>query len=247
VVFKRRRKRSYSQIVAEGIYPRGGWKRAAYYVLYRLRRLPDPPHKIARGVAAGVFVCFTPLFGLHFLLAALLTRLMRGNILASILATFFGNPLTFPFIAAISVDLGSWILGQEQAFHLSSLAAAFTDAFRELWFNLAALFSEDAARWGNLRHFFHRVFLPYLIGGIGPGLLTAALAYMITRPVIAAYQRNRIRRLKNRYEKRRREATIRSGARAKRAYSASVPESSTEPTEASPCRQTAPRASSGSG
>jgi hypothetical protein len=30
------------------------------YVMHRLRRLPDPPHKIARGIAAGVFVSFTP-------------------------------------------------------------------------------------------------------------------------------------------------------------------------------------------
>ena len=32
----------------------------------------------------------------------------RANVLASILGTFFGNPITFPFIAAISVRFGNF-------------------------------------------------------------------------------------------------------------------------------------------
>ena len=66
MVFKRRNPRTWLRTVAEVFYPRGGWRRAVSYVIHRLRRLPDPPHKIARGVAAGVFVCFTPFFGFHF-------------------------------------------------------------------------------------------------------------------------------------------------------------------------------------
>ena len=100
-MFKRRETRSWLRAIAEFFYPRGGWRRAASYVGHRLRRLPDPPHRIARGIAAGVFVCFTPFFGLHFFMAAILAFLMQGNIVAALLATFFGNPLTFPFIAAI--------------------------------------------------------------------------------------------------------------------------------------------------
>jgi hypothetical protein len=66
-VFKRRTPRSYVQIVGEAFYPRGGWTRAAWYVAHRLRRLPDPAHRISRGIFAGVFVSFTPFYGLHFL------------------------------------------------------------------------------------------------------------------------------------------------------------------------------------
>ncbi|RMD91547.1 MAG: DUF2062 domain-containing protein, partial [Alphaproteobacteria bacterium] len=97
------------------VYPRGGWWRAATYVWHRLRRLPDSPHRIARGIGAGVFVSFTPLFGMHFVLAALIALLIRGNVLAAVLATFFGNPLTFPLIAAASLKLGALILGSGDA------------------------------------------------------------------------------------------------------------------------------------
>jgi uncharacterized protein (DUF2062 family) len=51
-----------------------------------MKRLPDSPERIARGVWAGVFVTFTPLFGMHFIVAALLAKLMKGNILAALMA-----------------------------------------------------------------------------------------------------------------------------------------------------------------
>ena len=78
----------------EFFWPRGGWGRAARYVQHRLHRLPDTPETIARGIFAGVFTTFTPLYGLHFIVAATLAWLVRGNIIAALLGTFFGNPLT---------------------------------------------------------------------------------------------------------------------------------------------------------
>ena len=56
--------------------------------------------EVAAGVAAGAFTSFTPFMGLHFLFAALFAWAIRGNLLASALGTFVGNPLTFPFIWA---------------------------------------------------------------------------------------------------------------------------------------------------
>ena len=96
MVFRRRDRRPIKTIVSEFFLPRGGWSRAAQYVVHRLSRLPDPPHRIARGIFAGVFISFTPFFGFHFLGAAAIAWSLRGNILAALLATFFGNPLTTP-------------------------------------------------------------------------------------------------------------------------------------------------------
>ena len=110
MVFKRRTPRTWLQVIAEGFWPRGGWNRAVYYVVHRLRRLPDPPHRIARGIAAGVFVCFTPFFGFHFFLATLLAIIMQGNIFAALMATFVGNPLTFPFWIWIANRVGHKVL-----------------------------------------------------------------------------------------------------------------------------------------
>lgn len=193
-MFKRRNRRSLSEAVASFFYPRGGWARASRYIAYRLRRLPDPAHKIARGIACGIFVSFTPLYGLHFLLSAGLAWLIGGNMLAAILATFFGNPITFPIIAAISVELGAWMLGRDPV-PLPQIVSAFSYASAELWSNFAAVFTRDVVDWRRIDTFFERVFWPYLVGGLLPGLAAAVIAYYVSHPLIHAYQRARIVRL----------------------------------------------------
>ena len=202
-MFKRRNPKTYLRMIADVIYPRGGWSRAISYVFHRLRRLPDPPHRIARGIAAGVFVCFTPFFGLHFFLAALIAWAMQGNIVAALLATFFGNPITFPIIAALALELGHLMLGMPHLVPLSDVFHAFSDASVQLWANFTAIFNDEVAHWDRLRHFFWTVFWPYFVGGLVPGVIAGVVAYVMTRPAVAAYQKARIKRLKNKYQKRR--------------------------------------------
>ena len=202
MVFKRRNPRTYLQIIAESIWPRGGWTRAFHYVKHRIRRLPDNPKSIARGVGAGVFVSFTPFFGLHFITAFLVARLVRGNVLAALLGTFFGNPLTFPIIAFTSLEIGHFILGTrfDHSAH-ATLFGQFVAAGHDLKHNVLALFTDEVSHWDNLIGFFERVFLPYLVGGFVPGITAAVVSYWLSEPVIAAYQKRRRKRLKERLEK----------------------------------------------
>jgi uncharacterized protein (DUF2062 family) len=190
------------QLIAEAFWPRGGWTRAFHYVKHRVRRLPDRPDRIARGVGAGVFVSFTPLFGMHFVSAALAAKALRGNILASLLGTFFGNPITFPFIAFSSMKLGHLLLGTrfDESEH-ATLFGKFVGAGQDLKHNFVAIFTEATTRWDNLYNFFNEVFLPYLVGGIVPGIAAGLLSYYLSEPVIAAYQKHRRKRLKARFEK----------------------------------------------
>jgi uncharacterized protein (DUF2062 family) len=189
-------------MVAEFFYPRGGWARAFSYVRLRLSRLPDRPHRIARGIAAGVFVSFTPLFGFHFIAAAAVAWLIRGNIVAALLGTFFGNPLTFPIIMATSVDLGNWMLGMPNDMQIPQVARALGAASTELWHNLASFYTGDARQWGGLQRFFRRVFVPYLVGGVGPGIVAAVVMHYLSLPVIVAYQKRREKKLAARLAKR---------------------------------------------
>ena len=205
MVFKRRKPRTYLQIVGEAFYPRGGWRRAAVYVIHRLRRLPDPAHRISRGIAAGVFVSFTPFYGLHFLCAGLIAWMMRGNILAALLATFFGNPITFPVIATLSVELGSYLLGLPPV-PLPKVVGSFSLASVELWSNFTAIFTSATADWSHLSTFFTHIFLPYLVGGLIPGIFAGLIAYYASYPIILSYQRGRLHALRERFEKRRKAA-----------------------------------------
>lgn len=202
MVFRRRNQKTLLEWAREFVYPRGGFRRAAQYVTHRLRRLPDEPHRIARGVFAGVFVSFTPLFGFHFLSAALLGWVMRGNIIAALLATFVGNPLTTPFIAITSVELGHRLLGIDAPMDVMSIIAAFTNAGSELWDNARALFTSDVTHWENLATFFGTIFWPFLVGGLLPGLVISLAFYWATIPIVRAYQKIRAGQAKARLEKR---------------------------------------------
>lgn len=194
MVFKRRDRRPIWQIVLEFFWPRGGWKRAALYVKHRLRRLPDSPEKIARGIFAGVFTTFTPFYGMHFVVAGTIAFILRGNIIAALLGTFFGNPLTYVPIGVISMKTGYFLLGRGQhddhEVH-RSLAGKFIDAGDNLKDNLFAVFNGQQVEWHELQVFYDEVFFPYLIGGIIPGIVTGIVAYYVSVPVIRAYQHRR--------------------------------------------------------
>ncbi|SFB07661.1 hypothetical protein SAMN05421688_2771 [Poseidonocella pacifica] len=191
MIFKRRDRRGPLTILQHAVYPKGGWARAFHYVKHRLNRLPDPPEKVARGIWAGVFTTFTPFYGLHFVVAALIATMIRGNILAALLGTFFGNPLTYLPIGIISLKTGHFMLGGRFHGAENSLLQAFLFAAQDLWANFGALFSDRTADWNGLRMFFHDVFLPYLVGGILPGLISATVCYYLSVPLIRAYQNRR--------------------------------------------------------
>ena len=206
MVFKRREPRSILRRVAEFFYPKGGWRRAASYMGHRLSRLPDTPERIARGIAAGMFASCTPLYGLHFIIAALAGRAIRGNILAALLGTFLGNPVTFPLIVETSVQLGSWILGLGAGLHFPQVMAAFGYAWAEIWANLYLLVSGGEPNWFRFRLFFNRVFMPYLLGGVPLGLVLGVIVYFVSLPLIRAYQTRRRNKLRERFAASRRAA-----------------------------------------
>ncbi|GAB1479015.1 DUF2062 domain-containing protein [Paracoccaceae bacterium] len=195
MVFRRRTRLTLPERLKALVYPKGGWRRASRYVWVRLTRLPDPPHRIARGIWAGIFVSFTPFFGVHLGLGAALAVMMRGNVLAALLATLVGNPLTFPLIAVMSIQLGHILLGNAaSAPPATHILQAFAAAGAEVWTNLLAVFSPATTDWGRLASFYDGFMLPYLVGALIPGVVAATAGYLAALPLIGAYQELRLRR-----------------------------------------------------
>jgi len=218
LVFKRKNPRTLFGWLREMVYPTGGFKRATQYVIHRMRRLPDRPHRIARGVFAGCLIGFLPLPGLQFLGAWGLARLMRGNVLAALLGTFNSNPVTTPFFAVGAISLGHWMLGIDTPLTAEAIGAAFADAGGDLWRNLKAIFTSDVAHWDGLRLFWDTVYLPYFIGALIPGILLSLGFYYLTIPLVVAYQNSREAKSNERNEKRRslRETLADAAAKLKR-------------------------------
>lgn len=167
------------------------------------------------GLAVGVGVTFTPLYGFHFLTAAIVAFILRGNILAAILATFVGNPLTFPIIALICYNLGALILGIEID---GPVWPIVVDGVREGWFalktNFWSLFGYEYVGWEGFNNFIRIVFIPYVVGGLIPGGLLSVGIYFGSRPLIDAYQNRRKGRMAEKlqeWRERLREARERAG------------------------------------
>ena len=196
MVFKRRDKPPLLSRIREWFYPRRGWRRAVEYLGHRVKRLPDTPHRIALGFAFGVFVSFTPLFGFHIFLGAALAWIFRANIIASLIGTLAGNPLTTPIIAAMSLALGRRILGHGVTGRdFGRIAEAFSQAAVGIWQSILSLFGVGTPQWSKLSLFLYDMVWPYFVGGLLPGLVASIAGYYLTRPLIAAYQARRRTRM----------------------------------------------------
>ena len=216
MIFKRRDPKPTLRAVAEFLWPRGGWTRAFHYVKHRMRRLPDSPERIARGIWGGVFTSFTPLYGFHFIIAALIARTMKGNILAALMGTFFGNPLTYVPIGLASLKTGHWILGtrMDEGEH-RSFVGKFADAGADLWVNFRAIFTHEETDWTGILVFADEVFYPYMIGGILPGIVCATISYYLMVPLLRAYQKRRRGLIKAKFEALKQKAAHKADAKRK--------------------------------
>ena len=202
MVFKRRDKQSLYQRLRTLFFPKKGWKRSIQYVGHRVKRLPDTSHKIALGAAIGVFVCFSPILGVHMAMALIIVYILRANLVASFITTMFGNPVTYPFIATASLNLGRTVLGMNaKDDDFQSLHTAFWQATTDAWQLIQSWFGV-ADRPDGLADFISNLFLPYLVGGTIIGFVLGAITYFLLKPVIAAYQIRRRVFMAERREKR---------------------------------------------
>ena len=192
-MFKRRERRSIFRFFYEVIFSLKGISRAIEYVGIRLKRIPDTPHKISLGMSCGIFASFTPLFGLHFLIAGLLSYLLRANVLASLIGTFVGNPITFPIITVFNLKLGEWILGSSE--YSSGDGGKIFEGFLDFIFLIyKSFFTEGSIGENNvpkMNEFLNGVFIPYSLGGLILGIFIAVISYFLLRPLVATYQKKR--------------------------------------------------------
>ena len=103
-------------------------KRASLFYFLKLLRVKDSQDKLAVGFACGSMVSFSPFIGFHFLLAIIFAYILRGNIVASLIGTFIGNPFTFPFIWVFIYKVGNIFFKNNQNF---SLELTFESLFNQ--------------------------------------------------------------------------------------------------------------------
>ncbi|MGH3118019.1 MAG: DUF2062 domain-containing protein [Gaiellales bacterium] len=75
-----------------------------------LMSLDDPPWRIALALAVGVFISFTPFWGLQTILALVVATVARLNRAVTVTGTWLNLPWFAPFVYAGALKLGALIL-----------------------------------------------------------------------------------------------------------------------------------------
>jgi uncharacterized protein len=181
MLFRRREEEPLLTKARVHLWPRRSWKRSIRYIRYRLSRLSASPHAIALGFAVGCFAAITPLLGFHVIMAALISWMIGGSIVASFFGTFLGNPLTYSIAWYSSYKIGTFVLG----IHPRNRAVDFSGTvFGSSWDHL----------WPILK--------PTMLGCIPIGLAVAVVAYFLMKAGVEAYQERRRRRFRLRHPRR---------------------------------------------
>lgn len=146
-------------------WPSMGWRALARYLLLKLRRSASDPHRVALGMAIGMWANFLPLPGIGAGLSVVFAWLLRANVMAAFIAQIPGNVWTMPFIWWISYKVGLIV------FPLSEYGIGF----KELMANISISYVFE-----NWRILARSVMLPLVTGGQMIGVTLAIITYWLT-------------------------------------------------------------------
>ncbi|WP_025270069.1 DUF2062 domain-containing protein [Hippea sp. KM1] len=140
-------------------------KKVSYRQLLRnLISLDDSPHKIAMSFAVGVFISISPFFGLHTVLAVVLSVLFKLNKLAAITGSWINNPWTTPLVYYLDYKIGAFILNDKTNFNLKPF---------------------------TFEHYIHdgkNAFWDILIGSVVFGLAASVVCYFLIKYAVGKYR-----------------------------------------------------------
>ncbi|MDO8302620.1 MAG: DUF2062 domain-containing protein [Sedimentisphaerales bacterium] len=173
---------------------RGMWERFKRFIKLRILHVSDSPHRIALGVAIGVFVGWTPIIGPHMIMALALCALLRANKLVGVASVWISNPFTFGIIYGPSYIVGRAVVGfwrgskivvrdewQDILHKMDTLGSIFTNFHR-------------AAFWRELFDMLLKIGLELWIGCLIVGFVAAVAGYFLTRGFVVWHRRRNPRR-----------------------------------------------------
>lgn len=98
-----------------GKHPSARGTRSFRSLLRQVLHLQESPQRTALAFALGVFIAFSPAYGLHTAMVALCTWLFGLNFLALLVGAFINNPWTIIPILGATYWTGALLLGQTDA------------------------------------------------------------------------------------------------------------------------------------
>ena len=131
--------------------------------------LGETPQRTAAAFAIGVFIAFTPTYGLHCASAVFLAWAFRLNFPALLVGTLINNPWTIAPILGVTMWTGFSLLGRPEVPDVS-------------WEHLSMV---------TLYETILPFILPFTLGALTLSVLGALLAYPLGLFVIARYRKEK--------------------------------------------------------
>lgn len=131
--------------------------------LGKLIHLGESPERTALAFAIGVFIAFTPTFGLHYLTALIVFWILRLNLPALIVGATVNNPFTIAPIYSFCLWIGLLLVGGKEPRQPIDWGFSIWDV-RSLWNVLLQL---------------KPLLVPFLVGTLLVGTIAAFISYWL--------------------------------------------------------------------
>ncbi len=158
------------------------WKRIKDFCVYKVLHADDPPHRLALGIAIGMFVTFMPLIGFQMMLSVFLAWFLRANKLVGVPLVWISNPLTIIPIYYPCYWIGCKFSGMPVA----------SEEWARLKVNWQMLQANPTTTWGAKVEFWWQGFRdiagPLGLGCIIVGLSVGVVSYYLSLLAIRRYR-----------------------------------------------------------
>ncbi|MHA0858316.1 DUF2062 domain-containing protein [Paenibacillus sp. CMAA1364] len=155
------------------------------YNCLRLLRIQKSDHQIAIGFIAGFYFCWFPTFGLGLILSVAFSRLLRGNLIAAVVAGAFGTVL-WPFLFYLNYLTGTLIMNV-----FSSTSRTIEEIVDSPLLDID--YADSAMNFNEIGH----MGLNFIEGSIINSLLFSVVFYFILRFTLQKFRRPLLKKLRD--------------------------------------------------
>ena len=174
------------RITIQGLYLM--YERLLRFIKFKILHLNDSPHRIALGIAIGIFVAWSPTIGIQTLIALGLAFLLRANKFLAVTLVWISNPLTLIPIYYPNYLVGNTVISFFRPTHTISVQqlSANIQNFLSVSQLYSNLFSSEF--WHDIAKFAMELGLELFVGGLILGAILALTAYFVTYNTVIWYR-----------------------------------------------------------
>lgn len=168
---------------------RSSIKHLKKFVVHNILHIDDTPHRLALGVAIGIFVGWTPTIGLQSAITILLALMLKANKVVGLPLVWISNPFTLVPIYWPNYLIGNAVMTIFVGDRPRMTFKMFEQAVMELLKNTFNILSRDS--WAQL----HQILIKFLdftvdlwVGSALVGLILAIISYFVSYKAIDWYR-----------------------------------------------------------